>query len=275
MPRKNNSAYRDFQMVWDPAKMEGRSAEACCRCRSRRAKCNGKAPCRRCRRSGAECIYLSPKEVARREDSIIMAEGIVDDLEELEQMMDRMNGEIGETKRQIAVSSDILNKDQSVSYSEAGEGDQQIHFNSDVAAYNSGTNCEMWTIKLAKDGMQIQTDISSSLQLYEFLARTVRPTTIHRAPTTIPQPVGTRAMMIKSPLPRQYPIYEKTLLFGFYKHVPIPIHQGSSFPVTVDFEEHLLNLILLHINDCPPLARKFLNEGMTTPKDSKTFNTKL
>ncbi|RUP06166.1 hypothetical protein BC936DRAFT_140445 [Jimgerdemannia flammicorona] len=199
--------YRYFQKVWDPTKLDGRTRDACTRCRDKRAKCDGQRPCRRCQSGNDECVYMPPKARGARaeldENEQKLATELIRDVAIMKRSMDKLGVEIKQMKarKKAAVASKPKIEDEDYSVPRLAEGEEDDEDNENLpwddqivpglGPDHSGTESKPWLITLNKRGLRVQTDIKDTRQLFEFLSDEDDPDNpmakVAQNPTSSPQ----------------------------------------------------------------------------------------
>ncbi|RUS35416.1 hypothetical protein BC938DRAFT_484020 [Jimgerdemannia flammicorona] len=283
--KKSYQGYREVQQIWDPHKADLRVREACTRCRERRAKCDGRRPCRRCRRVQSECVYSSLRDVVSEEVSPAeqqMKKELLHDLSLLQQLLDKLGLEIEETRARISVvpmmhavrqikddcgrpvcaveNQDAATRDEDVrSADEAESGPNYGNLTDDVKS---------WQITLTTAGVRIQTDITAIQQLQELLKDFMNSSTIYREPATAFSTIGTQAMMLS--LSVQWYRWHNVQPAQFQIHIPNPpLPQIFTPVITEKMEQVLLDHILQKTVESHPAFRKKFGDAFLSRTHNK------
>ncbi|RUS15514.1 hypothetical protein BC937DRAFT_92359 [Endogone sp. FLAS-F59071] len=260
--------YRAFQQIWDPNRIDGRTREACTRCRDKRAKCDGRNPCRRCKNVGAECLYMKPriftgKETEPREPKL--ASELFHEIQHIERALEQLESEMEQARAHKSVAPAasgtrmLENFYPSPPHSDEEDEDNQHETDGEaesklVRGHYATTEKNSWSITFDKNRVKIQTDIQNIHQLYELFTSAYN---LYRGPTTASRPVGTHAITLR--LNCQWPKLHESQRVQFIRpvssHPPNPQIDYSILAITLEIELHWLNLILKQATQCSPSAR--------------------
>ncbi|RUP45356.1 hypothetical protein BC936DRAFT_148276 [Jimgerdemannia flammicorona] len=270
MPNNEIPYYRRFQQIWDPTRIDGRTREACTRCRERRAKCDGQKPCRRCRNVNArdECQYITPKYEEHEErysKQQMLGVELLQEVTTLQRLMDELEVEIQMRAQITAIPVSLDSEEESNDSLEdaAQELNVQEQFLPEPGK---------WDITLSKSGISIQTDIRNIHQLSQLLTRIASSLDIRRNPSVFSRPIGTKAMTMK--LTVQWPRwheqqYNTGLMFLEDFSTPHP----NVLDIAQDIEQDLLDIILLQVVNCSPSHRRNCCEGFISRTNAKKHQT--